>query len=205
MVEMSWIRLAIAAGLATCFIYPSLIFVPLPRLVAITFAAAVGPLLGIASVGLYRLLRLHRRSVTSELGAISNVLAGCLFSTMLLVQLAVRHRAGDLHAVTDQVLAVWLGLDVAWDAYIGLGTAMFAIAMWGHPRFGRWFASSGLLIAGLMLAFNGYTFPDPPANSGLVDLGPLVGAWYLAATIQTWRSLAWARSALATASTDGAH
>ena len=198
MVEMSWIRLAIGAGMATCFIYPSLIFVPLPRLITVVFAAAVGPLLGIASVGLYHLLRLHRRTTTSELGAIANVLGGCLFSTMLLVQLAVRQRAGGLQSVTDQVLAVWLGLDVAWDAYIGLGTAMFAVAMWGHPRFGRWFGLSGLLIAGLMLAFNVFTFPEPPANSGLIDLGPLVGAWYLAVTIQTWRSLAWARNALAT-------
>ncbi len=196
MVDLRWIRLGVGAGLATCLIYPSLIFVPWPRLITVTFAAAVGPLLGMACVGLYRLLRLHRRSLTSELGVISNVLAGCLFSTMLLLQFAVRQRAAGARAVDDQLVAVWLGIDVAWDAYIGLGTAMFAVAMWGHPRFGRGFAVSGLLIAVVMLAFNIYTFPEPPAESGLIDLGPLVGLWYLAVTIQTWRSLGWARQAL---------
>lgn len=197
MVEMSWIRLGVAAGLATCLIYPSLIFVPLPWLITVSFAGAVGPLLGMASVGLFRLLRLHRRSLSSELGAISNVIAGCLFSTMLLVQLAVYQRAGGREAVSDQVVAVWLGMDVAWDAYIGLGTALFAAAMWRHPRFGCGFALSGLLVAVLMLAFNLYTFPEPPASSGLFDLGPFVGLWYLAVTIQAWRSLAWAGRALA--------
>ena len=30
--------------------------------------------------------------------------------------------------------AIWLGLDVAWDAYIGLGTLFLALAMLRHPR-----------------------------------------------------------------------
>jgi len=42
------------------------------------------------------------------------------------------------------------------------------------------------------------TFPTPPAEAHLVDLGPAVGLWYLAVSIQMWRSLGWAkeRSAL---------
>jgi hypothetical protein len=38
----------------------------------------------------------------------------------------------------------------------------------------------------------------PPANAGLVDIGPLVGLWFLAATVQAWRSLGWARLRVAT-------
>ncbi len=33
-------------------------------------------------------------------------------------------------------VAIWLGVDVAWDAYIGIGTVCFAVAMLRHPRFG---------------------------------------------------------------------
>ena len=195
-VDIRWIRLAVAAGFATCLIYPSLLLAPLPAWVTVTFAAGIGPLLGMASIGLYRLLRLHRRSLAAELGVVCNVLAGCLFSTMLLVQLAARQRASTDPALLDQVIGVWLGLDVAWDVYIGLGTALLAVAMWSHPRFGRAFSLSGQLIAVALVVLNLSTFPEPPAESGLVDVGPLFGVWYLVVTIQAWRSLGWARSVL---------
>ena len=195
-IELRWIRLAIGLGIATSVVYPSLIFLPLPQLLTITLAAAVGPLLGMASLGLYRFLRLHQPSVSAQLAAACNFLGGALFSTMLLVQLAVRLRAAG-QPIDQQVVAVWLGLDVAWDVYIALGTALFAWAMWTHPRLGRGFAGSGLLLAVLLLAFNVYAFPEPPGESHLVDLGPFVGLWYLVVTVQMWRSLSWVRQVLA--------
>lgn len=200
-VEMNWIGLAIGAGIATCIVYPALVFVPLPRLVTVTFAASVGPLLGIASVGLFRFVRLHQPSLLAELAAISNFAAGCLFTTMLLVQLAVRIRATG-QVIDDQTKAVWLGMDVAWDVYVGIGTAMFAWAMRRHPRFGLAFTCSGLLLAALLLGSNLYAFPEPPGSSGLFDLGPFVGLWYAAVTIQMWRSLSWARDVVALPSSE---
>ena len=56
--------------------------------------------------------------VTSALGALLNALAGALFSAMALVQMAVGYSAGT-EKVSAQMTAIWLGLDVAWDAYIG--------------------------------------------------------------------------------------
>ncbi|HLO16572.1 MAG TPA: hypothetical protein VK206_17195 [Anaerolineales bacterium] len=75
--------------------------------------------------------------------------------------------------------AVWWGLDVAWDLYIGTGTILFALCMFGRRGLGAWFAVPGLLIGGLLLIFNIATFPKPPDTAGFVDLGPLVGLWYL--------------------------
>ena len=66
-----------------------------------------------------------------------------------------------------------------------------------HPRFGRIFGWTGMTTAVLLLAFNLYTFPMPPANSELIDLGPLVGLWYLVVSLQALRSLKWAREELA--------
>ncbi len=195
-IELRWVQLAIVLGIATSVVYPSLIFLPLPKLLTITFAALVGPFLGLASLGLYHFIRLNQPSVSAQLAAACNFIAGALFSTMLLVQLAVRFRVAD-QPVDRQVVAVWLGLDVAWDVYIALGTALFAWAMWSHPRLGRVFAVAGILIAVLLLALNLYTFPEPPGESNLIDLGPFVGLWYLAVSIQMWRSLNWVRQSLA--------
>lgn len=195
-IELRWIRLAISLGIATSVVYPSLIFLPLPQLLTVILAAAVGPLLGLASLGLYRFLRLHQPSVSAQMAAACNLLGGTLFTTMLLVQLAVRLRTAG-QPIDRQVVAVWLGLDVAWDVYIALGTALFAWAMWTHPRLGWGFTISGVVLAVLLLVFNFYTFPEPPGESNLVDLGPFVGLWYLVVTVQMWRSLNWARQVLA--------
>ena len=155
-----------------------------------TLAALLGPAIGIGSLGLYRLIAVHSDSVGAGLGALSNNIAGALFAAMALIQLAVRSSDAD----GQKLVRVWLGLDVAWDVYIGIGTVCFALAMIRHPRFGWIFAVSGLVIGMLVLVLNLATFPTPPADAGLVDVGPVVGLWYLAATIQAWRSLGWVRT-----------
>jgi hypothetical protein len=138
----------------------------------------------------------HRPTVAAEAAALLNAIGGALFSTMLLIQLAVPMFTG-VERVEPGAVGIWLGVDVAWDAYIASGTALFALTMFHHPRFGRVFAVTGLAIATALFALNIYTFPRPPDTSGLIDVGPLVGGWYLAVSIQTFRSVRWARSVLA--------
>jgi len=187
------VQLGIVAGFFTCLAYPLIAFVPLPKLAATTLAACFGPALAVASFGLRRLLDWETPLVSSALGAMLNALAGALFSAMALVQMAVGYSVGG-EKVSAQVTAIWLGLDVAWDAYIGLGTICFAVAMLQHPRFGRVFALSGLVIGVGLLGLNFYAFPAPPESAGLIDLGPAAGLWYFVVTIQMWRSLPWAKS-----------
>jgi hypothetical protein len=189
-VEIRWIRLGIVGGLCASGLYPLLLFVRLPLGVTAAAASLLGPAIGIGSLGLERLIRLHRPSAAASIGAIHNFAAGALFTAMALQQLAVRHHSPD---AAGDLVGVWLGLDVAWDVYIGLGTIFFAAAMFRHPRF-RWpFAAPGAVLGTLVIVLNLLPFPVPPAEAGSIDIGPLVGLWYLAATFQAWRSLGWAR------------
>jgi len=48
-----------------------------------------------------------------------------------------------------------------------------------------------MLVGAALLVLNLQTFPTPPANAGLFDLGPVLGLWYLAVTIQVARSFHW--------------
>jgi hypothetical protein len=111
---------------------------------------------------------------------------------MALVQMAIGYATGG--HTESPLQAIWLGLDVAWDAYIGLGTVLFGVSMLLHPRFGRLFGASGIVLGLSLLVLNLYTFPTPPSNAGLVDLGPFLGLWYLAVSVQMWRSLGWAQA-----------
>jgi hypothetical protein len=186
------LRLGIVAGFIACMAYPLMVFFPLPAREAAAIAACFGPALAVAGFGLKALLDAEKRTASSALGLLLNALAGALFAAMALVQIAIGELVKDRAAVHTMV-GIWLGLDKAFDAYIGLGTAFFAVAMWRHPRFGRAFALSGLVIGAGLIFLNFFTFPSPPANAGLFDPGPVIGLWYLAVTIQMVRSVAWAR------------
>ena len=142
--------------------------------VVASFIFAFGITLG--SVGLYHILGGEKGSPLVLIAAMANVIAAALLFAMVMVQLSV-------HALVPQpddgIKAVWLGLDVAWDFYIGTGTILFGLSMFGRRGLGARLGVPGLLIGSLLLIFNVATFPTPPANAGLVDLGPLLGLWYL--------------------------
>jgi hypothetical protein len=185
------VQLGATAGAATCLIYTIIVAASPSGLTAAILAAAIGPLLGGASWGLREFINVDSRRLASDLGAGANALAGALLSASLLVQLAVKHETGDDPAA--ELEAVWLGLDVAWDIYIGLGTILFGISAIAHPRLGRIWGLSGISIGAALLILNLASFPTPPANAESIDVGPLVGLWYLAVTLVVFRSLAWVR------------
>ena len=63
--------------------------------------------------------------------------------------------------------------------------------MYKHPRFGRIFSISGLVLFSSLLILNMIAFPFPPDSMGLIDIGPLTGLWGIAVSIQGLRSLKW--------------
>jgi hypothetical protein len=206
---LTWIKLGAIAGIIACVIYPLMIAVEMPRLLTVACAAAFGPLLSLASVGLYHLLKLHQKTVTAQIAAGANIIAGSIVNMMLVVQLAISismreyvQNAGDastkatLELIWKAVDKVQLGLDVSWDVFIAIGTLLFALNMLRHPRFGKIFGWIGVIIASLLLGFNLYSFPTPPGNADLIDFGPFVGLWYLVISIQVLRSSKWAEKEL---------
>jgi hypothetical protein len=186
-----WVKTGIVSGLLATITYPLLIAVPMPLVLTVVLAAAFGPLLSVASVALYHFMSARARTVTLQLAMIFNVIAGTLVTTMLIIQLTVREftstqlagapdpGAADLiRAVYSGVDKVQLGIDVVWDVYIAAGTVLFALNMLRHPRFGRVIGLAGMIIGLLVLVFNLWTFPVPPAEAESIDFGPLVGLWY---------------------------
>ena len=157
--------------------------------VAAPFVASVfGPLISAASVALYLVLASERATLAGQLAAVANVAAGALVTAMLLVQIAINDvEAGLSPAVNDAFEHVEFGLDLSWDVFLVAGTILFSCAMLADPRFGRRFAVPGIAVAAGLYVLNFATFPTPPAAEGLVDLGPLVGLWYAAVSVQALR------------------
>ena len=136
------------------------------------------------------MLASERPTFAGQLAAISNVAAGVLVTAMFLVQLALKEAEDDnavSPAMEDVFDHVHFGLDLAWDVFIAAGTILFACAMLANPLFPRWVALSGIAVGGALYAINFAAFPEPPGDAGLVDIGPLVGAWYGIVSVRTLR------------------
>jgi len=86
----NWIKLGIISGLLVSVIYPLLIFVPMPMIFQVILIMAWGPLLGLSAVGGYYFLALHKRTISLQIAVISQIIAGALVTTMLLIQYAIK-------------------------------------------------------------------------------------------------------------------
>jgi hypothetical protein len=179
--DSRWARWSGGAGLAALTSYISLMALPAPPPVQVllVFGFAFG--LTVASLGLHLGVT---RGVAPRLGlvaAVANTVAAGELTAMLLVQMAVKAAVTKPEAAFT---AIWLGLDVAWDLFVGAGTLLFGLALWRHPRFRPLTASGGVLAGLCLLVLNVATFPIPPAEAGFFDAGPLVGLWYVVLSVR---------------------
>jgi hypothetical protein len=201
------LRLGVVCGALAVVIYALTQAVALPLRPTLVLVCSFGPLLAIGSTGLWELLGQHRRTATLDIGLVANLAAGVAVTLMLLAQLGLKAwfdagLGGSAQQVSPEVAeaafqagnGLQLGLDVAWDVFLAIGTAMLAWNMREHPRFGWAYAATGLLLAMALIGLNLAAFPRNPGRAGLVDVGPLIGVWYLWVTLRMAWSLRWAQA-----------
>jgi len=160
----------------------------------------MGILMSLASVGLYYFIRIHKQNIISKIALFSNIIAGTILVQMFLVQLAIKSSKPEILNGSDKwvwttINHIHFGLDVAWDVYIFLGTILFAISMYKHPKLGKIFSLAGVIISLLMITTNIISFPLPPYKE-YFDFGPLIGLWYLAVTVKITFSKKWIKQKL---------
>ena len=191
---LKWINIGIICGFLVSVIYPLLQFIS-NLFLAVILAASMGILLSLASVGLYYFIQIHKESITSKIALFSNIISGLILTQMFLVQLAIKSSKPEI--IDESGKWVWTtinhihyGLDVAWDVYIFLGTMLFAISIYQHPKLGKIFSITGILISLTMIITNVISFPIPPSRD-FIDFGPFIGLWYLGITIKITLSRKW--------------
>lgn len=191
-----WRRATIVSGLAVVAAYLIVAFRLLPLPAARAVFLLFGPLLAVAVYATGQWLAAERDSVALRLGVLLHVVAAAFVGAMAVVQntnlalmrarLAATHDAARrelLDAVFAGVDGIQLALDVAWDLWITTGAVFLAVALLRHPRFGPLLGWTGLAAALLVLVLNLWTFPQPPAEAGLFDAGPVLALWYLAVIV----------------------
>jgi hypothetical protein len=208
--SLSWIRVGGVCGLLGIGAYLAAAFTPLPDTLGYAAAFAFGPLLAVGAAGLYHCLALAHRGPLVQVAAIAAIAGGVTVLIMLTTQQAIfgvmkRAIAGasdpasaDVYRrVADGLDAVHLGIDVAWDVLISVAVLLFGIAMFHHPKFGRVMGTLGVVLGVLLLGFNLWYFPSPPAAANSIDWGPFVALWMLATFVQLLRTVRWAKEQVA--------
>ncbi len=140
---------------------------------------------------LYRYVAISRQGPANQLAFLFAGLAFAMVAIMISVQLGVRagieqyiaEKPGSeemLRLIRQSVRLVDMGIDVAWDLFIGTALIFLCFAILRHGDFGvAWGIPAGVLGL-LLIVLNVATFPWPPNTQGLIDIGPAIGVFIIA-------------------------
>jgi hypothetical protein len=202
-----WVKYGALCGLISAGTYMLLnVLINIPNLsippyiIRIAFFS-VG-VFGVVSVGgAYHLFKKHKNSVLLQMAALLSIVAFSFFTLMAVIQettgafwqeaLANNQSGEDIGSIWSAIDSVQLGVDITFDIFYTLTFILYSILMFNHPRFGKIFSISGIVLFASLLFLNLFTFPYPPASKGLFDVGPITGLWGLIVVIQSLRSIKW--------------
>lgn len=116
-------------------------------------------------------------------GFLAFTICAIFLSAQIAVQIGIdtsssNPKAENLKPIKESIRLVDMGMDVAWDLFIGTSLIFFCIATQKISSLKWWGIVFGILSVGL-IALNVYSFPVPPAEDGLFDLGPFIGTGIL--------------------------
>ncbi len=186
----AWIRNGSLMGLTAALIYYFMVLPPVPDRLSEFLALIFPGLLLCGHVALFHWFQRKGPSALNQAALIFGIGAPVLFSAMVCAQMSMVDYMQRYYHTLDEAgraaqINIWratdsiqLGIDVAWDMFILPTIIMFAILAFRHLPFGKLLGSAGVVIGLGGLAFNIWTFPTPPIDVGLPDVGPFAMAWY---------------------------
>ena len=186
------------AGIACVACYFLAIVVPWPDTqlgMAVSLVVLSGfPLLGIVySYGLYSFAAAESENAANRLAFVFAVAAFATLLGMLFAQLAVNAGIAEMAKGLDETTAralrrglrlIDFGLDVAWDFLIGTTLIFWGWALGRRKGFGPGWGVPSTLLGIALIVLNAATFPWPPGDRGLVDIGPFIALFWVAMAVR---------------------
>lgn len=141
----------------------------------------------VASFAFYKYVSLTKQSFSNQLSFLFAVIAFVLVYIMAAIQIGLKSGLGDtisnstgrekevLTLILNSSQWIHLGIDVAWDIFLGCYLILLSIVVKNHPEFKIWWAIPMFILGLLVIVINMYTFPYTPKSAGLIDIGPFIG------------------------------
>ena len=171
-------------GIAGILIYLMIVFVKLPSPIVFLLAILFPLCLLIFFYSLKEYTAFRSENLFNRLAFLFALMACQTLALMLAIQIGVdagleKQSALYKHqSFASMLRLIDLGLDVAWDVLISMSMLFWTLALWKINELKWWGLVNGLLGAGLLI-LNLLTFPVPPADAGLFDLGPVISLFWM--------------------------
>lgn len=188
------------SGIISTVSYAAAVTLPVNDLRIGLVLGMIWAILGIGyAYALYTLVGNERPGVANRFAFLLAVIGFSIVASMISVQLAVRTgiagytseggmQNGEMWIQLRRMIRlVDMGLDVAWDMFIGSSLAVIAFPMLKHSRLGWRWAFPSAILGSLLVIINIMTFPFPPVDRGFVDVGPVIGVFVVALSIHMIR------------------
>jgi hypothetical protein len=178
----SLIIIGALSGMLSILSYMVAAFASLPNSI-VFLLVMLFPMLGIIFIfSMKEFIDQNHSSYANKLSFVFGSLAFTILAIFISAQLAVQigidttsaaSTSDNLKTIKRSIRLVDMGMDVAWDMFIGTYLILFFLSTRKVPSLKWWGTAFGFL--GLILIIlNVITFPYPPAESGLFDLGPFI-------------------------------
>jgi hypothetical protein len=190
------------AGATAIVLYLTRTFVAVPDVVAPYFFMLFGPCLVLAFIGWKPMMEYQGALLLAQVATVFGIIAGAVNMMFAVVQMNNLHylnlkiaAAANTDAAIEWkrilygVFTVQNGLNFTMDFFLDAAAFCYAAIMWHHPAFGRIVSLLSIVLVGPHFVMKLLTFPQPPAEAGMFDAGPLVGAWFTLATLTSLRWL----------------
>jgi hypothetical protein len=171
-----------------------------PLKFAIFMFLMLGPLAIFGMYAIARFLNRERRFQLVDLGKIFGIVAFSIWVCVMCIQQGSRlyfhehlysdalpEKAEIYMMIMQGVNSVQFTMDIAFDIFYCLLVILYSIKMITDKYFGKIIGIYGLVSGLGLLVLNLYTFPCPPAESGLIDLGPFTGVFWIVVIIMFMR------------------
>ena len=145
----------------------------------------------IFAFSIYKYIAIDKQSISNQLAFLFTIISFVLVYIMLSIQIGLKTGINDVIERTSNsekrllmlILSstdwIHLGIDLAWDMFLGVSLFLLSIAIKRHSKFGIQWSIPMVVLALSMIVINLYTFPYTPKSQGIFDIGPLIGTFMI--------------------------
>ena len=178
-------------GIVGVLCYILAISLPVSPTISFVLALAWPILCIVFAFAIYKFVARNYQSIYNQLAFLFVTIAFVMVSLMISIQVVVRTGMQDsisnseasdenvMELIANSLRWVDLGVDLAWDIFVGVALIFLARAIWNHPKFGKWWSLPLAALAVALLVLNMLTFPYPPDSQGVLDVGPFIGVFMI--------------------------
>ncbi len=187
--KLKWIRTGSVSGIIAAGLYPLILYVKLPEIIALGFNFAFGLSLALCTYSIYLFSDMNRKSVINDVAAATGIFAAFIFILSSAVNLSLLSPLEGVLVQGNQEFTYTLtsrihrGMDFLWNILFASSLFLYSLNVYSHPKLGKAITFLGILIALIISGLYLYFFPYSPQSQGLPATSSLTPVWHFVVSL----------------------